>query len=204
MKRKPTTIDEYLAALPAAGRAALGKLRKVIRSSIPDARECISYGMPAFRVRGRVVAGFAATAKGYSYYPFSGSTLGTLAGELAGYQRTKSALHVPLEASLPAALVRKLIAARVAERASPARKRGGGGRRPGEKRRKAAAPAVSGPHRGHLLRRLRRGAVSPTRLSSSSYPVSISPQMAASIASESSSRNTGAPHMKQPKRTTDR
>ncbi len=145
MKRKPTTIDEYLAALPAARRAALGKLRKVIRSIVPDAQECISYGMPAFRVRGRVVAGFAATATGYSYYPFSGSTLRTLAGELAGYQGTKSAVHVPLEESLPAALVRKLIAARVAERASPARKRGGGGRRPGEKRRESDADRRRSP-----------------------------------------------------------
>ncbi len=130
MARKPTTIDEYLAALPAAKRAALQRLRKAIRAIIPDAEECISYGMPAFRVQGRVVAGFAATARGYSYYPFSGSTLRTLAGELAGHEGTKSAVHATLDEPLPTALVRKLIHARVAELAPRGRAPAGGGRRP--------------------------------------------------------------------------
>ncbi len=130
MTRKPTTIDEYLAALPAAKRAALGRLRRAIRAVVPDAEECISYGMPAFRVQGRVVAGFAATAAGYSYYPFSGSTLATLAGELAGYEGTKSAVHATLDEPLPTALVRKLVRARVAELAPRARARKGRSRRP--------------------------------------------------------------------------
>ena len=64
-------------------RAALDKLRKTIRAVVPKAEECISYGIPAFRLDGRIVAGFAATAKGCSYFPFSGSTLRTLAKELA-------------------------------------------------------------------------------------------------------------------------
>lgn len=129
MRGRPTTIDEYLAALPPAKRAALGRLRKAIRAIVPEAEECISYRMPAFRVQGRVVAGFAATAKGYSYYPFSGSTLATLAGELAGHQGTRSAVHATLDEPLPISLVRKLIRARVAELAPRARARAGAGRR---------------------------------------------------------------------------
>jgi uncharacterized protein YdhG (YjbR/CyaY superfamily) len=116
MRKNPTTIDEYLAGIPAAQRAALQRLREMIRAIVPDAEECISYKIPAFRVGGRVVAGFAAKTNGCSYYPFSGSTLRTLARAVARYSQTKSALHFSTDQPLPAGLVRKLIAARIAER----------------------------------------------------------------------------------------
>ena len=115
MDRKPTTIDEYLATVKGESRVALDKLRETIRSIVPKAEECISYGMPAFRLEGRIVAGFSATTKGCSYFPFSGTTLRTLAGLLKGYGGTKSALHFDASKPLPAALVRKLIRARIAE-----------------------------------------------------------------------------------------
>jgi uncharacterized protein YdhG (YjbR/CyaY superfamily) len=109
------TIEGYLAAVTGKQRAALEALRRAIRSVVPDAVECISYGMPAFRVHGKVVAGFAARADGCSYYPFSGKTLDTLAPDLESYSRTKSALHFGPERALPVALVRKLLRARMAE-----------------------------------------------------------------------------------------
>jgi uncharacterized protein YdhG (YjbR/CyaY superfamily) len=115
MKKKPTTIDEYLAAIKGERRAALDQLRRTIRAVIPKAEECISYGMPAFRLDGKVVAGFSATQKGCSYFPFSGTTLRTLARALEGYGGTKSSLHFDPSQPLPATLVRKLIAARLAE-----------------------------------------------------------------------------------------
>ena len=115
MARKPTTIDQYLATVRGEKRAALDKLRKMIRKIVPKAEECISYGIPAFRLDDRIVAGFAATAKGCSYLPFSGSTLGTLADELEDYEMTKSSLHFDPAEPLPTTLVRKLIKARVAE-----------------------------------------------------------------------------------------
>ena len=115
MQAKPETIDEYLTALPKDQRAALEKLRKTIKAIVPDAEECISYSMPAFRVAGRVVAGFQATRTGCSYYSFSGRTLATLAADLEGYGQTKSALHFAVERPLPRALVKKLLAARIAE-----------------------------------------------------------------------------------------
>src|SRR5216683_1618811 len=68
MGRKVTTIDEYLETVSADKRSALEDLRKKIRSIIPDAEECISYSIPAFRLRGTVVAGFCARAKGCSYF----------------------------------------------------------------------------------------------------------------------------------------
>jgi uncharacterized protein YdhG (YjbR/CyaY superfamily) len=115
MARKPTTIDEYLASVKGERRAALDKLRKSIRTIVPEAEECISYRIPAFRLDGKIVAGFAATAKGCSYFPFSGSTLRTLAEELEDFDQTKSALHFDPAKSLPVRLVRKLIKARIAE-----------------------------------------------------------------------------------------
>ena len=116
MLRKPTSIDAYLATVKGAERAALDELRKTIRSIIPKAEECISYRMPAFRLDGKVVAGFIARKKGCSYFPFSGSTLRTLADDLEGYAQTKSSLHFEADKPLPPSLVRKLIAARIAER----------------------------------------------------------------------------------------
>ncbi len=115
-RRKPTTIDEYLAGVPAEQRAALQKLRETIRSIVPDAEERISYSMPAFRLDGRIVAGFSARAGGCSYYPFSGSTLKTLERDVSKYDHTKSALHFSADKPLPVTLVRKLIATRRAER----------------------------------------------------------------------------------------
>jgi uncharacterized protein YdhG (YjbR/CyaY superfamily) len=113
--RKPATIDEYLAPVSGARRVALERLRKTIRSIIPRAEECIRYNLPAFRLDGVVVAGFCATAKGCSYFPFSGKTLETLAPALEGYERTKGSLHFSPDKPLPATLVRRLIRARMAE-----------------------------------------------------------------------------------------
>lgn len=115
MLRKATSIDEYLAGVTGAKRTALEKLRKMIRQVIPKADECISYNMPAFRLNGTVVAGFLATAKGCSYFPFSGTTLETLAGDVSGYKQTKGSLHFDPGKPLSAALVRKLVKARIAE-----------------------------------------------------------------------------------------
>jgi len=113
--RKPTTIDAYLSRVTGERRRALDELRALVRELVPKAEECISYGLPAFRLDGKVVAGFAATAKGCSYYPFSGQTLATLKSELAGRSMTSGALHFTPDAPLPRALVRKLIRTRMAE-----------------------------------------------------------------------------------------
>lgn len=110
-----TPIDDYLKDLPADRKRALQDLRRKIRSVVPDAEECISYGMPAFRAHGAVVAGFQATKKGCSYYPFSGSTLRTVARFIGAYDQTKSALHFSADTPLPLTLVRRLLQARLEE-----------------------------------------------------------------------------------------
>ena len=114
--RKPATIDDYLKNLPDDERRdALKDLRKKIHAAAPKAEECISYGLPAFRVEGGVIAGFQAATWGCSYFPFSGRTLRTLAAELKAYEQTKGSLHFPANKPLPAALVKKLIRVRLDE-----------------------------------------------------------------------------------------
>lgn len=110
-----STIDEYLRTVPEDRRRLLEELRATIHSMAPGVEECISYRIPAFRLNGRVIAGFCATVKGCSYFPFSGTTLKTLARDLGRYGQTKSSLHFSADQPLPAALVRKLIHARVKE-----------------------------------------------------------------------------------------
>ena len=106
-------IDAYLATLGEPARTSLGTLRRTIAEIIPEAEECISYGMPAFRLDGTVVAGFAAFKKHLSYLPHSGSILEQMAGELEGYERTAGSLHFPLDAPLPQPLVEQLIRLRI-------------------------------------------------------------------------------------------
>jgi uncharacterized protein YdhG (YjbR/CyaY superfamily) len=108
-------IDAYLRAVEEPKRSTLQALRGTILEIVPDAEQVISYRVPAFRVQGKVVAGFAAFKNHLSYLPFSGSVLGQLAGELESYTMTRSALHFPVDRPLPKALVKKLIAVRLAE-----------------------------------------------------------------------------------------
>jgi uncharacterized protein YdhG (YjbR/CyaY superfamily) len=112
---KPESIDAYLKAVAPDKRAALETLRTAIRKAAPDAEELISYGMPAFRNRGGLLAGFSASANHCSYFPMSGSVTAALAGDLAKYETSKGAIRFAPEKPLPAALVRKLVKARIAE-----------------------------------------------------------------------------------------
>jgi uncharacterized protein YdhG (YjbR/CyaY superfamily) len=109
-------VDAYLSRLEEPTRGTLQTLRRTILEIVPEAEEVISYGVPAFRVGGETVAGFAAFRDHLSYLPFSGSVLSKLAEDLEGYTTTKSALHFAAGRPLPKTLVQKLIAVRLAER----------------------------------------------------------------------------------------
>ena len=106
-------IDDYLAGLDEPKRSTLADLRKTIAGVIPDAEQCISYGLPAFRLHGKVIAGFAAFKNHLSYLPHSGSVFPELNEELAGYERSTGALRFPIDQLLPPGLVQKLIAVRL-------------------------------------------------------------------------------------------
>ena len=106
-------IDRYLLGIEEPKRAALARLRESILKVIPDAEQGISYGMPAFRVNGKVVAGVAAFKNHLTYAPHSGSVLDQLAGDLEGYSRTKGALRFPIDEPLPDELVERLLRVRL-------------------------------------------------------------------------------------------
>ena len=89
------------------------EMRHRILEIIPDAEEVISYGMPAFKLDGVVVAGLLANKKHVGYYPFSGSILKLFPDELAKYSTTLSAIHVPIDKPLTKGLLKKLIKARI-------------------------------------------------------------------------------------------
>ena len=110
-----TPIDEYLASLDEPKRATLTSLRDIIMAIVPEAEQCISYRMPAFKLRGKTIAGFAAFKDHLSYLPHSGSVIPQLAEETAAYISTKGSLHFPVDEPLPEALVRKLLEVRMAE-----------------------------------------------------------------------------------------
>ena len=97
-------VDAYLRGVEEPKRSTLQELRSTILEIIPEVDEAISYGVPAFRVQGKTIAGFAAFQHHLSYLPFSGSVLTQLAGELHGYTMTKSALHFPIDEPLPRTL----------------------------------------------------------------------------------------------------
>jgi len=112
-------IDDYLAGLDERKRATLTELRDTIAAIVPDAEQCLSYGMPAFKLRGKTIAGFAAFKNHLSYLPHSGSVLAKLAKQTEGYTKTKGSLHFPIEAPLPEQLVKRLLATRMVEAFGP-------------------------------------------------------------------------------------
>jgi uncharacterized protein YdhG (YjbR/CyaY superfamily) len=116
MPAKTKTIDEYLARLPDEHRVALENLRKTIRSAAPKAEECISYGLAAFRHDGLLVA-FGAWAKHVAFYPMSGNTLKDFKKELGDFETSKGTIRFQPDKPLPAALVRKIVKARLAQNA---------------------------------------------------------------------------------------
>ena len=98
-------IDDYLAALEEPKRSTLAQLRETILSIVPDAEQCISYGMPAFKLRGKTIAGFAAFKNHLSYLPHSGSVIPALATETKGFFATKGSLHFAVDKPLSPTLV---------------------------------------------------------------------------------------------------
>jgi len=124
-RTKTATIDAYLASVSSDKRAALERLRKTIRAAAPGAEECISYQLPAFRLDGKALVAFGATAKHCAFFPMSGTTVQEHAAELARFDTSKGTIRFQPDDPLPAALVRKLVKARIAENAAqrPARRK---------------------------------------------------------------------------------
>jgi uncharacterized protein YdhG (YjbR/CyaY superfamily) len=108
-------IDAYLDQLEEPKRSTLGQLRRDILAVVPDAQQCISYGVPGFKVGGKTIAGFAAFKHHLSYLPHSGSVFPEIADLLGGYQKSSGALRFAVDEPLPADLVRRLVEVRLAQ-----------------------------------------------------------------------------------------
>lgn len=110
-------IDAYISAQPEPQRSTLEVLRTQILDVIPQAEQCISYAMPGFRVNGKVVAGFASYKKHIGYYPHSGQVFGVMMDDLVGYEVSEKGggVKFPIDATVPDALIEKLIAVRMSQ-----------------------------------------------------------------------------------------
>jgi uncharacterized protein YdhG (YjbR/CyaY superfamily) len=136
MPDKPQTIDEYLAPLSREKRTALEKLRQAIKSAAPEAQECISYQIPAFRLGGRLLVAFGAAANHCAFYP-GAFPVEAHKDDLRAYDTSKGTIRFEADSPLPAILVRKLVKSRIAERAARQPAAADGAAR----RRRSGAPA---------------------------------------------------------------
>lgn len=110
------TVDDYLALVPEPARSTLQRMRTAIRSAVPaETTEAISYGIPAFNYKGPLVW-FAAFSNHCSFFP-TASVIKAFKNDLKRYKTSKGTIHFPVGKPLPAALVKKMVKARLAEKA---------------------------------------------------------------------------------------
>jgi uncharacterized protein YdhG (YjbR/CyaY superfamily) len=110
---KSASVDDYIAAFPEATQILLEEIRSVIRKAAPDAQECISYGMPAFRCNGPLVY-FAGYKAHIGFYP-TASGIKNFTKEISAYKSSKGAVQFPIDAPLPAKLITQIVMFRVKE-----------------------------------------------------------------------------------------
>lgn len=111
----PTNVDEYLAAVPEPARSTLNKVRATIRSAVPpEATEVISYQVPTFKYKGSLL-GFAAFSDHCSLFVMNPSVMDEFKDDLKNYQTSKGTIRFPIDKPLSAALLKKLVKARIAQ-----------------------------------------------------------------------------------------
>jgi uncharacterized protein YdhG (YjbR/CyaY superfamily) len=111
-RRRPDSIDDYIAAFPPATQAALGQVRRAIRKAAPKAVETISYGIPTFRLEGNLVY-FAGYARHIGFYPGS-ATIASFTQELSVFKSAKGSVQFPLDEPMPVRLIGRMVKFKVA------------------------------------------------------------------------------------------
>lgn len=123
MKLNPdATVDDYISAFPEKPRKMLEELRSLIRKTVPEATEEISYQMPAYKLNGPVVY-FAGYEKHVGFYP-TGTGIKAFEKELEGYKWSKGAVQFPLDKPLPVDLIVRMVKFKVEENAGKVKKKG--------------------------------------------------------------------------------
>jgi len=113
-KNAPKTVEEYLDTIPEPARSTLSTIRAAIRAAAPpECIEVISYGIPAFKHQ-EILIWYAGFAKHCSLFP-TGAVIETFKNELKGFVISKGTIQFPIDKPLPAALVKKMVKARVAK-----------------------------------------------------------------------------------------
>jgi len=118
----PTSVEDYLAALPEGSRAALEKLRETIKAAAPEATETIAYQMPAFKDHGRFLVSTPAFKGHCSLFPASQAVMEALGEELKAYVTGKATIRFRADKPLPATLVERIVKARIEENAARGRR----------------------------------------------------------------------------------
>lgn len=118
----PSVVDAYVEGFSGPTRAVLAELRDLVRAAIPGATETMAYGIPTFDLHGKHVVHVAGYAGHVGLYPTpSGMTV--FEAELAPYRSGKGTARFPLDAPLPADLIRRIVAFRVGEVEAAANRR---------------------------------------------------------------------------------
>lgn len=112
-KRTINTIDEYIATCPKNMQIILQEMRQAIRDATPEAKEVISYQMPAFKLNG-ILVWFAAFKNHIGFYP-KASTIAAFKDKLSSYKTSKGAVQFPIDKPLPIDLVKEMVKFRVKE-----------------------------------------------------------------------------------------
>jgi uncharacterized protein YdhG (YjbR/CyaY superfamily) len=116
-------VDKYIASHPGAVQRVLKRVRSTIRKALPGASEMISYGIPAFKLRGRPVLYFAGWSQHYSLYPSSAHLVAAFKNELAPYEVSKGTIRFPLSEPVPVNLIEGIAKFRAKEVAEGEKKK---------------------------------------------------------------------------------
>ena len=108
-------VDKYLESLPLDSQKALGNLRKIIRDTVPNAEEGFSYGVPAFKLKGKPIVCYASFKNHCGFYPMSPEILNSFIPELTDFETAKGTIRFKVDKPLPETLVKRIVEARLKE-----------------------------------------------------------------------------------------